>query len=63
MLQKGFLATSAFYASYAHKQEHIKAYFDAVEETFAVIRQAIEDKRVEKLLKGPAAHNGFYRLT
>jgi len=63
MLQRGFLATNAFYASYAHKEEHVNNYLKATRESFAVIRQAIEDNRVEKLLKGPVAHSGFYRLT
>ena len=63
MLQKGFLATNAFYASYAHKENHIDNYLKAVEESFAVISRAIKDNKVEKLLKGPVAHSGFYRLT
>jgi glutamate-1-semialdehyde 2,1-aminomutase len=62
MLEKGFLATNAFYASCAHKEKHIDHYLKAVGESFTVIRQAIDDNNVEKLLKGPVAHSGFYRL-
>ena len=63
MLQRGFLATNAFYASYAHKEKHVKDYIKATEESFAVIKKAVDDKGVEKLLKGPVSHSGFYRLT
>jgi len=63
MLQRGFLATNAFYAAYAHKDKHIKSYLKAAGESFAVLKSAIDDNRVEKLLGGPVAHSGFYRLT
>lgn len=63
MLEKGFLATDAFYASYAHQDHHIERYLKALDETFAAIAEAIERKEVEKLLKGPIAHSGFRRLT
>jgi len=63
MLKKGFLATNAFYACYAHEDSHIASYLDALDKTFAVIIEAIEQNKVEKLLKGPIAHSGFHRLT
>jgi glutamate-1-semialdehyde aminotransferase len=63
MLQKGFLATNAFYASYAHQDHHVENYLKAVDETFALITEAIERNEVEKLLKGPVAHSDFHRLT
>ncbi|MDD4873841.1 MAG: aminotransferase class III-fold pyridoxal phosphate-dependent enzyme [Dehalococcoidales bacterium] len=63
MLQRDFLATNAFYASYAHKEEHIIAYLKAVSKSFVIISQAIGENTVNKLLKGPVAHSGFYRLT
>lgn len=62
MLQKGFLATNAFYTSYAHQDHHVESYLKAVDETFALIAKATERNEVEKLLKGPVAHSGFYRL-
>jgi glutamate-1-semialdehyde 2,1-aminomutase len=62
MLEKGFLATSGFYASYAHQLEHVESYLKAVEETFVVLAEAVEKKEVDRLLKGPVAHPGFYRL-
>ena len=63
MLQKGFLVTNAFYASYAHQKHHIESYLKALDDTFAFITKAIEENQIEKLLKGPVAHSGFYRLT
>ncbi len=63
MLKKGFLATNAFYASYAHQDNHVEAYSQTVNETFALIARAIEKGEVEKLLKGPVAQSGFQRLT
>jgi glutamate-1-semialdehyde 2,1-aminomutase len=62
MLHKGFLATTAFYASYAHKDHHVGLYLEALDKTFALIAKAIKQSEVEKLLKGPVAHSGFSRL-
>lgn len=63
MLKKGFLATTAYYASYAHKNEHIQAYLLAVDETFAFVFKAISDNNLDKYLEGPICHSGFSRLT
>ena len=63
MLEKGILATGAFYASYAHQDTHITSYSTAVDESFAAIASAVEKNEVETLLKGPVAHAGFYRLS
>ncbi len=63
MLEKGFLASTAFYASYAHKEEHVNEYLKAVEETFSFIAQAVKKGNPENFLKGPVCHSGFKRLT
>jgi glutamate-1-semialdehyde 2,1-aminomutase len=63
MLEKGFLATTAFYASYAHRAEHIKKYLTAVDEVFGFISEAIEEGHPEKHLKGSVCNAGFERLT
>ncbi len=62
MLEKGFLATNAFYASYAHQPEHVSLYLQAVEEAFAEIAEALSRNDVMQRLKGPVAHSGFRRL-
>jgi len=63
MLEQGFLATNAFYATYAHQNSHIESYLAAVERTFDFLAKAIEKGEVERLLKGPVSHSGFQRLT
>lgn len=63
MLEKGFLATNAFYASFAHKGEHIKKYLGALDDSFSFIAKAIKERNPEKYLKGSVCHSGFKRLT
>jgi glutamate-1-semialdehyde aminotransferase len=63
MLDMGFLATNAFYATYAHQEQHIERYMAAIGETFDLIARAIEGGEVESLLRGPVAHSEFRRLT
>ncbi|MDP2685127.1 MAG: aminotransferase class III-fold pyridoxal phosphate-dependent enzyme [bacterium] len=63
MLERGFLASTAFYASFAHKDEHIEKYRIAVDESFGIIANAIKQNNAESLLNGPTCHSGFQRLT
>jgi glutamate-1-semialdehyde 2,1-aminomutase len=62
MLERGFLASNAFYAMYAHRQEHVAAYAAAVREVFAVLRSAVDAGDVRERLRGPVSHSGFFRL-
>ncbi|GBD95713.1 MAG TPA: aminotransferase class III-fold pyridoxal phosphate-dependent enzyme [Nitrospirae bacterium] len=62
MLNRGFLASKAFYATYVHNEEHINAYEKAVEEVFKIIADTINENSPDVYLKGPVAHNGFKRL-
>jgi glutamate-1-semialdehyde aminotransferase len=63
LLENGFLATNAFYASYAHKKEHVEKYLEAVDVAFNFISKAIKEGNPEKYLNGPICHAGFRRLT
>lgn len=63
MLEKGFLASTLFYAMYAHQTHHVKKYLRAVDEVFAVLSKADKSGDVEKMLKGLPANAGFKRLT
>lgn len=63
MLEKGYLATNAFYASYAHNDNSLEQYFNALDSTFGLISKAIKEKKPEQYLKGPVCHSGFKRLT
>lgn len=63
MLERGILATGAYYAMYAHTDAHLARFRIAVEESFALVAKAVSDGQVENQLKGPVAHSGFKRLT
>lgn len=62
MLNKGFMANTAFYASFSHKEEIVEKYKEAVKETFCEISEAIVNNNVSNKLNGPACHDGFRRL-
>lgn len=62
MLKKGFLASTAFYASFAHAEELAEKYRKAVEDTFLIIAEAIKNNNVKDKLNGPVCHSGFLRL-
>lgn len=63
MLARGIMALTAFYASFAHQEGHVKEYAKAADESFAVIARAVKSGTPEKELKGPVCHAGFKRLT
>lgn len=62
MLRRGFIASDAYYASYAHKGEHIALYLEAVDEVFGIMAKAIREGNYSEMLEGPVAHGGFARL-
>lgn len=62
LLRRGILGGDAYYASYAHKQEHIDKYLKACDEIFAIMAEAIRKNNYIKLLKGPVAQDSFVRL-
>lgn len=63
MLQRGFLAGRAFYATFAHTDEHADAYATAATEVFSEVRVGLDRGTLRDLVKGPIAHSGFSRLT
>lgn len=63
MLDRGILATGAFYAMWAHTDAHVDRYLEAVNEVFRELHNAVGQKAVKQLLRGPIAHSGFKRLT
>ena len=63
MLERGFLASSSFYATYAHQDQHIEHYLGGVLEVFERVTEALGNNTVMTELKGPVAHTGFRRLT
>ncbi|MGB5158669.1 aminotransferase class III-fold pyridoxal phosphate-dependent enzyme [Desulfobacterium sp. N47] len=62
MLEKGFLATTGFYAMFAHEEEHVKKYLDAVDQVLPLLNEAIGSGHPESFLIGQPAISGFKRL-
>jgi len=62
MLKKGFLATTSFYASFAHKPDIVAKYLKAADSTFSFISKALKQGNSSKCLKGTVCHSGFKRL-
>lgn len=63
LLDRGILATTAFYPMFAHTDEHVDRYLAAVADAFVEIARAAEQGTVCSSLRGPVAHAGFHRLT
>jgi len=63
MLDRGFLATNAFYASFAHNEFRVQEYLEAVDQAFEFIAYAIRKGCPEEFLRGPVCQSGFRRLT
>ncbi len=63
MLEKGFLATSAFYSSFAHKNVEIQKYLEEVRSVFSKISLLMKTNKIDKELFGSVCHSGFKRLT
>ena len=63
MLERGFLASTLFYAMYAHQDEHVISYLRAVDEAFYEVFTAKQKETLDIMLKGEPASQGFTRLT
>lgn len=63
LLDRGFLAATAFYASMAHEDRVLERYFDALDEVFAIVAKGVSGTDdVLARLRGPICHAGFKRL-
>jgi glutamate-1-semialdehyde aminotransferase len=62
MLKRRFLASLSVYVSYAHKEEQVDKYLNAIDDVFKIIKKAIDQNNVASLLEGPVVHKGFKRL-
>jgi glutamate-1-semialdehyde 2,1-aminomutase len=56
MLERGFLASTLFYAMYAHQDHHVEQYLQAADEVFAEISKAVKTGDVDKQL---TANTGY----
>jgi hypothetical protein len=61
MLKKGFLAGSQVATSFAHNNQIINKYLNAVNEVFIKIRLCLKNNKFP--LKGGIKHSTFKRLT
>jgi glutamate-1-semialdehyde 2,1-aminomutase len=62
MLERGFLAGTAFYPTLAHTDRLVSQYASAIEEVFAIIANHLQEGTVASILKGEVAKSGFGRL-
>ena len=62
MLKRGFLASNAFYAMYAHSHEDIDKYLAACDEVFGMLAKLIAEGKVAENLIGKPAGVGFARI-
>jgi glutamate-1-semialdehyde 2,1-aminomutase len=62
MLERGFLASTLFYAMYAHTEEHVNAYLQSLDEVMADLAHLGNIGKVESSLIGKPASAGFERL-
>jgi glutamate-1-semialdehyde 2,1-aminomutase len=63
MLDRGYLASTQLYVSYAHQPDIVEKYLQTVGEVFGHVAKAIASGDVRKQLRGPVKHSGFQRLT
>ncbi len=63
MLKKGFLASTDFYAMFAHSSENVDAYLVAVDAVFKLISEHLVNNDIASQLTGAPAVSGFKRLT
>jgi len=62
MLERGFLTSKAFYATYTHTPEHVDSYLKALDEVLGALDPYIQANTIPNLPHGPVAHSGFSRL-
>lgn len=63
MLDQGFLASNLFYAMFAHTEQMMNKYLQAVDKAFFQISDGLNKGVIEKNLRGGPASAGFKRLT
>lgn len=63
MLDRGILAGSGFYATWAHQEAHVDQYLAATDEIAPELAQAIRENDIHERIGGPVRHAGFARLS
>ena len=62
MLEEGVLASTSFYAMFAHRKEHVEAYQKGVDGAFHEVAQAVKNGNIAGLLIGQPSAAGFGRI-
>lgn len=63
MLRRGYLASTAFYTSYAHSEDIIYEYIDNVNDVFCSMKNVMDKgEKIQKYLVSSCCHSGFGRL-
>lgn len=62
MLERGFLATTGYYAMYAHNEAHCRDYLDAVDKVFHKLAILQKEGKIEEAMAGGPANAGFTRI-
>lgn len=62
MLERGFLASTNYYAMYAHNETHVEQYILAVDEVFFEISELSKSNDIDNKLNGKPSVEGFKRL-
>jgi glutamate-1-semialdehyde 2,1-aminomutase len=62
MLEQGFLASTLFYAMYAHSEQNVASYLNAADSAFEELARADAKGDLRKRLRGEPAVAGFKRL-
>ncbi len=63
MLDRGFLAGSMFYPSFAHHVRHVDAFVAAAHDVFVELAEGLAAGDLAARLQTPVRHSGFARLT
>ena len=63
MLKREYLAATSVYVSYAHTYDIANAYLEAVDESFLILANAINEETVFDLLQTKVRSDSFNRLT
>ncbi|RJQ30473.1 aminotransferase class III-fold pyridoxal phosphate-dependent enzyme [Candidatus Parcubacteria bacterium] len=63
MIEQGILASTLFYAMYAHSTDHVEQYLQGVDFAFSKISDAVHKGDLDRKLKGKPSVSGFDRLT
>ncbi len=62
MIERGIYTNGVFYPCFTHKPKDIEKILLAADQVFAVIKQGIQENKIDQLLKCPVRQTGFRRL-